>query len=129
MKESQFCLELKKSLRKYGWFIKFHGGQFTEPGVPDLIGCIKGRFVAIECKVNGGQLSEHQRQQIANIQVYANGSSYVIMLQKGKPSSPTCRLEIGDGKNYELNESWTDYCDLHYCVDCFKKTEIGRMIL
>jgi Holliday junction resolvase len=82
MKESQFCLELKKSLRKYGWFIKFHGGQFTEPGVPDLIGCIKGRFVAIECKVNGGQLSEHQRQQIANIQVYANGSSYVIMLQK-----------------------------------------------
>jgi Holliday junction resolvase len=80
MKESQFCRELKKSLQQHGWFVKFHGGQFTEPGVPDIIGCINGKFVAIECKLSTGKVSVPQRQQLNNI-IAHSGKSYLIVLE------------------------------------------------
>ena len=33
-----------------GWAFKVHGGPFQQVGLPDLIGCIQGRFVALEIK-------------------------------------------------------------------------------
>lgn len=51
MNENHFVRELRHSLNNSGHFIKQVGNMFTEPGVPDLIGCIDGRFYAIECKV------------------------------------------------------------------------------
>lgn len=32
------------------WFFKVHGGILQRVGVPDYLGCIAGRFVAIELK-------------------------------------------------------------------------------
>jgi Holliday junction resolvase len=34
-----------------GWWMKVHGSPFQKAGVPDIIGCYKGRFVGIEVKV------------------------------------------------------------------------------
>jgi len=31
------------------WF-KVHGGPFQQAGLPDLIGCVQGRFLALEVK-------------------------------------------------------------------------------
>jgi len=51
MNESIFSRELRKSLVLEGaYFLKMTGGQFVTPGIPDLIGCYNGRFIAIECK-------------------------------------------------------------------------------
>lgn len=50
MNESQFSRELRKSLNRYGWFIKMVGGMYMAPGIPDILGCVKGHFVGIECK-------------------------------------------------------------------------------
>ena len=33
-----------------GKAINIHGSIFSERGTPDVVGCIKGRFVAFECK-------------------------------------------------------------------------------
>ena len=33
--------------------IKIHGSEYMEAGTPDIIGCIKGRFFAIELKEPG----------------------------------------------------------------------------
>lgn len=35
------------------FFWKEHGGQFGTAGIPDIIVCYKGRFIAFECKVPG----------------------------------------------------------------------------
>lgn len=35
------------------WCFKCHGGPFQIVGIPDIIGCIDGRFVAIEIKDPG----------------------------------------------------------------------------
>ncbi len=51
MNESDFSRELRKSLEsRGGYFIKMVGGPFVTPGIPDIVGCFKGRFIGIECK-------------------------------------------------------------------------------
>lgn len=36
-----------------GWWVKIHGSPFQRAGIPDIIGCYKGRFTAIEAKIEG----------------------------------------------------------------------------
>lgn len=44
---------LKKTPCCYAW--KEHGGIYGTAGVPDIIACINGRFVAFEVKTAGGR--------------------------------------------------------------------------
>jgi RecB family endonuclease NucS len=42
-------------------WLKYHGGAFTKAGVPDLLGVVEGRFVALEVKRAKGRVSPVQR--------------------------------------------------------------------
>lgn len=42
-----------KPLRPHLWFFKVHGGPFQRAGIPDFVGCYRGRFFAIEVKQPG----------------------------------------------------------------------------
>lgn len=44
-----------------GFWFKVHGSVFQTSGVPDILGCWKGRFVAIEAKCEGNGPSEIQK--------------------------------------------------------------------
>lgn len=58
--------QIKKWLdsRNY-WYFKVHGGMFQKSGVPDIVACINGKFVAIELKKSsGGFVSKLQEKQI-----------------------------------------------------------------
>ncbi|ULG73188.1 VRR-NUC domain-containing protein [Macrococcus brunensis] len=48
------------------WVFKVHGGsQFQRAGVPDIIACVNGRFVAVEVKrPKGGIVSPLQHENI-----------------------------------------------------------------
>lgn len=53
-----------------GWWHKTHGGPFQR-GLPDIIGCVKGRFIAVELKAPGREgrvtkLQMHILNQIHN---------------------------------------------------------------
>lgn len=54
MNESIFSRDLRKSLQAQfedrGYIRKIVASQFSMLGIPDIIGCINGRFIAIECK-------------------------------------------------------------------------------
>ena len=52
-------------------------GGFGRSGVPDIIACYKGRFVAIECKAGNNKPTELQKKEIAKIQT-AQGSAIVV---------------------------------------------------
>lgn len=44
-----------------GWYIKYWAGaQFTKSGVPDILACINGHFVAVEVKAADGTPSDLQ---------------------------------------------------------------------
>lgn len=49
--ESRIVTKIIKYLREQGgWWQKIHGGVYQASGIPDIIGCYKGRFYGIEVK-------------------------------------------------------------------------------
>lgn len=57
--EKRFENNVKKFLENDGaWFIKYWAGsKYTKEGIPDIICCHKGRFIAIEVKATNGKPS------------------------------------------------------------------------
>ncbi len=53
------CLEYLQSQNIY--VLNAHGSSYMTKGTPDLISCIRGRFVAFELKVKNNQLEPAQR--------------------------------------------------------------------
>lgn len=77
--ESQFqdkVIKYLKSLDKC-WYVKIWGGGFMKSGIPDIIGCIKGRFFALELKAPNGVASELQRRNIRIINK-CGGLGYIL---------------------------------------------------
>jgi hypothetical protein len=66
---------LKTVPRCFCW--KQHGGQFGTAGLPDIICCINGRFVAFEVKTPAGKLTKLQDITIQKINA-ANGNAYKV---------------------------------------------------
>ena len=57
--EKQFENEIKKFLYQQNcWLLKYWGGGgYTKSGIPDLLICCNGRFVAVEVKAKTGEPS------------------------------------------------------------------------
>jgi Holliday junction resolvase len=55
MREKDVVRDIMNFLKdKYpGFYFKSHGGPFQMVGLPDIIGCHKGRFIGIEVKLPG----------------------------------------------------------------------------
>ena len=70
--------QLKKEFGESLYIFKVPQGPYTSRrGLPDLIMCISGRFVAIEVKTETGSLTALQSHEIANVRK-SGGLSYVI---------------------------------------------------
>lgn len=75
--EKNFENKIKKYLDGLGaWYIKYWSGgistkqgvrKFTKDGIPDLLCCVNGYFVAIEVKAQNGKPSELQLHAIDEI--------------------------------------------------------------
>ena len=66
---------LKKTPGCFCW--KEHGGMYGTAGIPDIIACINGRFVAFEVKTETGQLSKLQEITIQKIKK-AGGQAFKV---------------------------------------------------
>lgn len=81
MKEKTFETKVKKFLRDNGCYvIKNFGCSFTRSGLPDLVTCVNGRFIAIELKNEKGSASPLQLANIKDIQ-RAGGVAMVLRPQ------------------------------------------------
>jgi Holliday junction resolvase len=58
-------VDILKSEGVYYFFPATHG--YGRSGVPDIIACVNGRFLAIECKAGGGKITALQAREIQNI--------------------------------------------------------------
>lgn len=70
MREKHIENRIKEHLDQIGaYHVKFHATAFTRSGVPDILACINGQFVAIEVKQENGRVSAlqkaHQRKILA----------------------------------------------------------------
>jgi Holliday junction resolvase len=69
---------VKKRLKKMGvyYFFPMTGG-YGKSGVPDIICCIHGRFVGIECKAGSAMPTKLQEAQLLKLE-QAGGLAYVV---------------------------------------------------
>jgi len=76
--EGRVKAKVKALLKKYNiyHFMPATGG-YGRSGVPDIIGCANGKFIAIECKAGSGKLTPLQSRELALIEE-AGGVVYVI---------------------------------------------------
>ena len=79
MRESQLILNIRKYLATVPgcFYWKEHGGQYGTAGIPDIIVCHKGKFIALEAKVGRNQPT---RLQAATIELIrrAGGVAAVV---------------------------------------------------
>jgi hypothetical protein len=80
MKESTLRSNIIKQLSSYGgfWFVT-HIDQYGTGGLPDIVGCYKGRFYGFEVKLPGKEhtLTERQARRLAQINA-AGGKAAMI---------------------------------------------------
>lgn len=66
--ESRLSRQIMDALRAEGAFVwKNHGGPTMMAGLPDIAGCYKGRFFAIETKMPGNEPTPIQRLRHSEI--------------------------------------------------------------
>lgn len=60
--------KIKKLLGEYGayYFMPTTGG-YGRSGVPDIVACLRGKFIGIECKANGNKPTALQEKNLAEI--------------------------------------------------------------
>jgi len=79
MKESEITTAIKGYLKTVEgcFFWKEHGGQFGQAGIPDIIVCLGGRFVALEVKTEKGKPTALQEVTLRRIRK-AGGTAEVV---------------------------------------------------
>lgn len=79
MAEKQIVTAILRYLKTvaccFAW--KEHGGIYGTAGIPDIIACIRGRFVAFEVKTDSGRLTKLQEATIQKIKD-AKGKAYKV---------------------------------------------------
>jgi Holliday junction resolvase len=64
------------------WWVKFPAGKWSIAGVPDILGCYHGRFIAFEVKTATGRPTKLQLQVIGAIRA-AGGTALIVRSVKG----------------------------------------------
>ena len=79
MNEAALILKIRRYLATVPecFFWKEHGGQYGTAGIPDIIVCHRGRFIALEAKVGRNQPTRLQAATIVQIR-HAGGIAAVV---------------------------------------------------
>jgi len=80
MLERALQAKILAALRRLGgWWVKYHTeGRYASAGVPDIIGCYRGRFIALEVKRPGRKPTPLQAATIAAIRKEGQGIAEVV---------------------------------------------------
>jgi len=89
--ETHLVVKMKDRLEaEGGWWFKVHGGPFQRAGVPDIVGCYKGRFIGIEAKMPGNGPSAIQKYNLGLLAEAGARVGVAYTIQEA--------LDIRDGK-------------------------------
>ena len=78
MREKEFENKIKAYLKERGhWYVKFFANGYTRRGIPDILACVNGIFVAIEVKTDTGKISPLQSREINAIRE-CGGMAFIL---------------------------------------------------
>lgn len=101
--EKNFENKIKKYLKDNGcWHVKFFANGMTKVGVPDILACVNGLFVAIEVKASNGKPSELQLWNIEKIR--QSGGIAIVLYPKHWEEFKTliCKLKNSNDVDQSL---------------------------
>lgn len=116
--EKIFENKIKKFLDENGcWYVKFFANAYTKKGVPDLLVCCNGHFLAIEVKAENGKATDLQKLTVDKIRS-AGGKAVILkpsqfdsfcnlvkLLKEEKRVDINYKLSVSDFRNlYGLKE-------------------------
>lgn len=86
MLEKEIVASILKLLRErprcFAW--KTHGGMYGTAGIPDIVACDNGRFVAFEVKRPGGKLTALQTITLGRIRASGGVAEMVTSAQQAQ---------------------------------------------
>ena len=76
--EKRFETKVKEFLDSKGaYYIKFFANRNTKSGIPDILACVNGYFVAIEVKADNGTVKPLQEHHLTEIRI-AGGFAFAL---------------------------------------------------
>lgn len=96
VREKQIENKIKAYLRSKGcWCVKYFANSFTPVGIPDILACVNGHFVAIEVKNETGKPSEIQLYTLQDIR-NAGGTAEIVRPQNFDEFKKTIEVLLND---------------------------------
>lgn len=92
-------------------YYNYHGSTFSANGAPDIIACINGKFIGVECKIENTQPYINQLRQA--IYIIRSGGRYIVakedfsinnVLNNSLPKF-YLKNEIGEGEFKDLKNA------------------------
>lgn len=129
--ESKITAEIMQYLKTLDkcFFWKEHGGMYGTAGIPDIICCYHGKFLAFEVKRPGEQPTKLQQKTMKDIQA-AGGQAYVVrsvedvkkcfespsygLNRRGKGEKMLKEIEILQKENHVLHSALDKVCKIVY---------------
>lgn len=79
MREKVIENKIKDYLTSKGiYHFKIHGDSFVKPGLPDIVSCWDGKFLAIEVKRPGAKNEQSDLQKIHEKNIIKSGGIYLL---------------------------------------------------
>jgi len=95
--ESKVKAKVVKLIKAYGIYYFFPATYgFGRSGVPDVVCCAKGNFIAIECKAGNNKPTALQEKEMADIRK-AGGHAYVVNEESLTLLGATLRSLLDEG--------------------------------
>ena len=87
--ESKVKAKVREILKAHGaYYFTPVGSAFGQSGIPDIIACLNGRFIGIECKAGKNTLSALQAMNLANI--FASGGVALVINENNLKELSSC---------------------------------------
>ena len=79
--ENKVKAQLKENLAKVPrlFYYSAAAGAYSTSGIPDIIGCLDGYFIAIECKAGKGKTTALQERELNRI---LNAGGYALVVNE-----------------------------------------------
>ena len=82
----------------FAW--KTHGGMYGTAGIPDIVCCYKGLFLAFEVKTPSGKLTKLQESMIAKIKAAKGEAFKVTSVEETTEIFSRLEVQPNDGFKY-----------------------------
>lgn len=116
--EKNFENKIKRFIEAMGgWQVKYFANAYTKVGIPDILSCVNGNFIAVEVKASKGVPSP---MQIHHLKQIDEAHGYAILLYPDmyeifkKFLKKLCFDDVGEANRtyyQELRPRWEEYAD------------------